>query len=99
MCAYSRSDDSSNPEPGAAMDDDLLSPLEILAEAVEMAFEPGAEEVRALRSILDFALFTRSDASVRDAHEIYTQLDKPIRDRIEAHAITLATIRKRVNRG
>ena len=81
------------------IDDDLLSPLAILAEAVEMAFEPGAEDVRVLRVTLDFARSTRSASSIRDAHEIYAQLDKPIRDRIEAHAITLATIRKRACRG
>lgn len=79
--------------------DTTLSSLEILAEATEMAFDAGSMDVRALRSALDLALKTGSPSAVHDAEEMYAMLEPALRGVIKQHALTLATVRRRVNRG
>lgn len=80
------------------MDDTALTSLEILSEAVEMAFAPGRLDLRALRTVIDVALANGSAEAAQEAYALYAALDKPERDAIEAHALTLATVRRRANR-
>ncbi|ALG71771.1 hypothetical protein VY88_13175 [Azospirillum thiophilum] len=75
-------------------DEATLCSIEILAEAVEMAFVPGILELRTLRDALQEALRSRSPAAVRLAYSAYSRIDREFRDRISHHALTLATQRR-----
>ncbi|PWC37585.1 hypothetical protein [Azospirillum sp. TSO35-2] len=81
---------------GFPLDDEAaLCSIEILAEAVEMAFVPGILELRTLRDALNDALRSRSPAAIRLAFSAYTRVDRDFRDRISHHALSLATLRRR----
>lgn len=80
-------------------DDEALSSLTILAEATEMVFEQGHMELIALRNLLDRAVRTGADDAVREAREMYAGLEPKTRTLIEEHALTLAAVRRRANRG
>lgn len=80
---------------GFTLDDDAaLCSVEILAEAVEMAFVPGVLELRTLRDALKDALRSQSPDAVRLAFSAYSRIDRDFRDRISHHALTLATMRR-----
>lgn len=72
-----------------------LCSIEILAEAVEMAFVPGILELRTLRDALRDALKTRSPDAVRLAYSAFSRVDGDFRQRISHHALSLAAIRRR----
>ncbi|AWU93453.1 hypothetical protein DM194_03810 [Azospirillum ramasamyi] len=76
-------------------DEAALCSIEILAEAVEMAFVPGILELRTLRDALREARRTRSSAAVRLAYSAFSRVDPEFRNRISHHALTLATLRRR----
>ncbi len=89
------------PLDGSALEDEAtLCSIEILAEAVEMAFVPGILELRTLRDALQEARRTRSPAAVRLAYSAFSRVDREFRNRkfrnrISHHALTLATLRRR----
>ena len=84
------------PLDGSALEDEAtLCSIEILAEAVEMAFVPGILELRTLRDALQEARRTRSPAAVRLAYRAFSRVDREFRDRISHHALTLAMLRRR----
>ncbi|CAO3444318.1 hypothetical protein [Azospirillum largimobile] len=76
-------------------DEAALCSIEILAEAVEMAFVPGILELRTLRDALQEARRTRSPAAVQLAYSAFSRVDGEFRNRISHHALTLATLRRR----
>lgn len=75
-------------------DEATLCSVEILAEAVEMAFVPGILELRTLRDSLNEALRTRSPAAVRLAYSAFSRVDRDFRDKIAHHALQLAALRR-----
>lgn len=75
-------------------DDAALCSIEILAEAVEMAFVPGVLELRTLRDALREAMRTRSPDAVALAYSAFSRVDRDFRQRITHHALSLATIRR-----
>lgn len=78
------------------LDDEVtLCSVEILAEAVEMAFVPGILELRTLRDALNEALRTRSPAAVRLAYSAFSRVDRDFRSQITHHALELAALRRR----
>ncbi|MFP5514486.1 MAG: hypothetical protein ACLGJC_15530 [Alphaproteobacteria bacterium] len=83
------------PEAGVPDDDAVLCSIEILAEAVEMAFVPGILELRTLRDALQEARRTGSPAAVQLAYSAFSRVDGEFRSRISHHALTLATLRRR----
>lgn len=83
------------PDDGALEDEATLCSIEILAEAVEMAFVPGILELRTLRDALQEARRTRSPAAVKLAYSAFSRVDREFRNRISHHALTLATLRRR----
>lgn len=84
------------PLDGSALEDEAtLCSIEILAEAVEMAFVPGILELRTLRDALQEARRPRSPAAVRLAYSAFSRVDREFRNRISHHALTLATLRRR----
>ncbi|CBS86371.1 hypothetical protein [Azospirillum lipoferum] len=82
-------------DAGALDDEAVLCSIEILAEAVEMAFVPGILELRTLRDALQEARRTRSPAAVQLAYSAFSRVDGEFRSRISHHALTLATLRRR----
>ncbi len=75
-------------------DDAALCSIEILAEAVEMAFVPGVLELRTLRNALREALSTQSPDAIRLAYSAFSRVDREFRQRISHHALSLASIRR-----
>lgn len=75
-------------------DEATLCSVEILAEAVEMAFVPGILELRTLRDALNEALRTRSPAAVRLAYSAFSRVDRDFRNAIAHHALQLAALRR-----
>jgi len=80
-------------------DDASLCSIEILAEAVEMAFVPGVLELRTLRDALKDAMATRSPDAVMLAYSAFSRVDREFRQRITHHALSLATIRRHATAG
>lgn len=81
--------------PAARIDDDAtLCSIEILAEAVEMAFVPGILELRTLRDALQDARRSKSTDAIRLAYSAFSRIDRDFRDRITHHALSLASIRR-----
>lgn len=92
----SRLPTSQRPADERALDDEAtLCSIEILAEAVEMAFVPGILELRTLRDALQEARRTRSSAAVKLAYSAFSRVDGEFRNRISHHALTLAALRRR----
>ncbi len=83
------------PDANMLEDETALCSIEILAEAVEMAFVPGILELRTLRDALQDARRTRSPAAVQLAYSAFSRVDPEFRNRISHHALTLATLRRR----
>lgn len=83
------------PDANMLEDEAALCSIEILAEAVEMAFVPGILELRTLRDALQEARRTRSPAAVQLAYSAFSRVDGEFRNRISHHALTLATLRRR----
>lgn len=77
-----------------ADDDATLCSIEILAEAVEMAFVPGVLELRTLRDALQDALTSNSSDSIRLAYSAFSRVDRDFRQRISHHALSLASLRR-----
>lgn len=75
-------------------DEATLCSVEILAEAVEMAFVPGILELRTLRDSLNDALHTRSPAAVKLAFSAFSRVDRDFRNQITHHALQLAALRR-----
>ncbi|MGF7177110.1 hypothetical protein [Azospirillum doebereinerae] len=75
-------------------DDASLCSIEILTEAVEMAFVPGVLELRTLRDALHDAMATKSADAVLLAYSAFSRVDREFRHRITHHALSLATIRR-----
>lgn len=82
-------------DAGTLDDEAVLCSIEILAEAVEMAFVPGILELRTLRDALQEARRSRSPAAVQLAYSAFSRVDGEFRNRISHHALTLATLRRR----
>jgi len=80
--------------PSHADDAATLCSIEILTEAVEMAFVPGVLELRTLRDALRDAMTTRSPDAIRLAYSAFSRVDRDFRERISHHALSLATIRR-----
>ncbi|PWC85857.1 hypothetical protein TSH100_14910 [Azospirillum sp. TSH100] len=76
-------------------DEATLCSVEILAEAVEMAFVPGILELRTLRDALNEALRNRSPSAVRLAYSAFSRVDHDFRSQITHHALELAALRRR----
>ncbi len=75
-------------------DDTALCSIQILAEAVEIAFVPGVLELRTLRDALRDAMRNRSPDAVRLAFSAFSRVDREFRQRITHHALSLATLRR-----
>jgi len=75
-------------------DDATLCSIEILAEAVEMAFVPGVLELRTLRDALQDALTSNSSDAIRLAYSAFSRVDRDFRQRISHHALSLASLRR-----
>lgn len=81
--------------PATRVDDDAtLCSIEILAEAVEMAFVPGILELRTLRDALQDALTSNSSDAIRLAYSAFSRVDRDFRERISHHALSLASLRR-----
>jgi hypothetical protein len=81
------------PRPATRADDDAtLCSIEILAEAVEMAFVPGILELRTLRDALQDALTSNSLDAIRLAYSAFSRVDRDFRQRISHHALSLASL-------
>jgi len=76
-------------------DEAALCSIEILAEAVEMAYVPGIIELRVLRDALRNAVDTKSADAVALAFSTYSRVDRDFRDKISNEALALALIRRR----
>lgn len=84
-----------NHTPVHSTDDDAtLCSIEILAEAVEMAFVPGILELRTLRDALQDALKSNSSDAIRLAYSAFSRVDRDFRQRISHHALSLASLRR-----
>jgi hypothetical protein len=75
-------------------DDATLCSIEILAEAVDMAFVPGVLELRTLRDALQDALTSNSSDAIRLAYSAFSRVDREFRQRISHHALSLASLRR-----
>lgn len=74
-----------------------VSSLEILAEAVEIAYVPGIVELRMLRDALRKAADTQAPDAFAQALGAFGRVDRDFRAKIRNEAIALAEIRRHVN--